>query len=161
MLFTTKLSSQFSETQLPGEPYSDLIFDKHMATYDKILCHSLYSNLESETTVIIQTKAYLPFGVNGVTYDLGNSTFLIQLAHQSKNIDRWWTLLHEWAHVYQFDLGKLEEPVNGPIKWMGLPNDFSKPWSERPWELDADSIANNLWDVHLSYINKPEGRPRR
>lgn len=160
-LFLNTAIAQFQETTLPGEPYTDLIFDKHMPVYDKLLCHKLYSMLSEETTIIIQTKAYLPFGVNGVTYDLGNSTYLIQLIHQKEAVDRWWTLLHEWGHIFQFVDGKLEEPVNGPIKWMGMPNDFNKPWSERPWEIGADKIANDLWDENLSYIKKPEGRPRQ
>jgi len=164
IIFTISLSSlnaQFREATIPGEPYTDLIFDKHMPVYDKLLCHKLYKMLTEETTVIIQTKAYLPFGVNGVTYDLGNSTYLIQLVHQKESVDRWWTLLHEWSHVFQFVEGKLEEPINGPIKWMGIPNDFSKPWSERPWEIEADQMANDLWEEHLGYIKKPEGRPRQ
>lgn len=154
------VSGQFRSATIPGEPYTDLIFDKHMPVYDKLLCHKLYETLEEETTIIVQNKAYLPFGVNGVTYDLGNSTYLIQLVHQENDEDRWWTLLHEWAHVFQFVKGQLEEPVNGPIKWMGMPNDFSKPWSERPWEIGAEEIANELWDEHLFFVNKPEGRPR-
>jgi hypothetical protein len=153
-------ASQFRPATIPGEPYTDLIFDKHMPVYDKLICHKLYGTLEKETTIIIQNKAYLPFGVNGVTYDLGNSTYLIQLVHQETDEERWWTLLHEWAHVFQFVQGKLEEPVNGPIKWMGVPNDFSKPWAERPWEIGAEEMANQLWNEYLPFTNKPDGRPR-
>jgi hypothetical protein len=152
--------SQFRPATIPGDPYTDLIFDKHMPLYDKLICHKLYGILNSETTIIIQNKAYLPFGVNGVTYDLGNSTYLIQLVHQDIDEDRWWTLLHEWAHIFQFVDGMLEEPVSGPIIWMGMPNDFNKPWSERPWELNAEDLANQLWEEHLFFVKKPEGRPR-
>ena len=151
---------QFQSADMPKEPYSDMIFDKYMPVYDRLICHKLYQELNQDVTIIIQNKAYLPFGVNGVTYDLGNSTYLIQLVHQETDEKRWWTLLHEWAHVLQFVEGKLEEPVKGPIKWMGVPNDFSKPWSERPWEIGAEEVADKLWDEHLSFIEKPEGRPR-
>jgi hypothetical protein len=160
LLSISSVFSQFSDLN-NSNPDNDLIFDKHMELYDKLLCRKLYDELDQTTTVIIQTKAYLPFGVNGVTYDLGNSTYLIQLVHQTDDRDRWWTLLHEWAHVLQFTNGKLEEPIDGPIKWMGMPNDFNKPWSERPWELEADEIASNLWDLYLKYVDKPEGRPRQ
>lgn len=159
--FTISAVSQFTLATMQQEPYSDLIFDKHVPVMDKLICHRLYETLDKETTIIVQNKAYLPFGVNGVTYDLGNSTFLIQIVHQEKDEDRWWTLLHEWAHVLQFVEGELEEPINGPIKWMGMPNDFSKPWSERPWEIGAEEMANELWEEYLPFTNKPEGRPRQ
>lgn len=161
MTFVMSAICQFTFTSVTQEPYTDLIFDKHMSVSDKLICHRLYSALDKEVTIIIQNKAYLPFGVNGVTYDLGNSTYLIQLVYQDIDEERWWTLLHEWAHVFQFVQGKLEEPVNGPIKWMGMPNDFSKPWSERPWEIGAEEMANELWEEYLPFTNKPEGRPRQ
>ena len=93
VLFSTRSLGQFREATIPGDPYTDLIFDKHMMVYDKLLCHVLYKELKRETTVIVQNKAYLPFGVNGVTYDLGNSTYLIQLVHQEDEAERWcvWT----------------------------------------------------------------------
>jgi hypothetical protein len=161
ILFLNSVFSQISNSGFDISPDEYLILDKHMEVYDKLLCRKLYERLNKNTTVIVQTKAYLPAGVNGVTYDLGNSTYLIQLVHQPDQRDRWWTLLHEWSHVIQFSQGKLEEPNNGPIRWMGVPSDFNKPWSERPWELEADVMANKLWDTYLRHATKPEGRPRK
>lgn len=50
------------------------------------------------------------------------------------------TLHHELVHVKQHLRKDIEDN-----KWRGQPMDWSRPWSERPWEVQAE------WETRLLY----------
>lgn len=137
--------------------FGTLTLDDNMTDFERNLCEQLHFRLHPEADVIMHVDAYLPYGVMGVTYDLGDETYLIQISGRYlDDNDKWWTILHEWAHVNQFRTKKLEEVDRKTVHWMGAPADFSKGWSERPWEIEANERADKLWNEFFPYAIKPE-----
>lgn len=136
--------------------FGTLTLDDNMTPFEENLCEQLHFRIHPEADVIVQVDAYLPFGVMGVTYELGEMAYLIQISgNVADDNEKWWTILHEWAHVNQFRTRKLEEIDVKTIHWMGAPADFSKRWDKRPWEIEADQEADRLWNEFFPYAKKP------
>ena len=76
----------------------------------------------------------------GITYKLSNNTYLIGLnpLYSHHTLQR--TLHHELVHVKQLDRGQ----INGHL-WKGQPQDWSLPWAQRPWELEAERETDLLY----------------
>ena len=76
----------------------------------------------------------------GITYKLQNNLYLIGLnpLYSQQTLER--TLFHELVHVKQLD----RQHLNGSL-WMGLPQDWSLPWSSRPWEQQAERETDLLY----------------
>lgn len=76
----------------------------------------------------------------GITYKLANNLYLIGLnpLYSQQTLER--TLFHELVHVKQLD----RQHLNGSL-WMGLPQDWSLPWSSRPWEQQAERETDLLY----------------
>jgi len=76
----------------------------------------------------------------GITYKLANNLYLIGLnpLYSQQTLQR--TLFHELVHVKQLD----RQHLNGSL-WMGLPQDWSLPWSSRPWEQQAERETDLLY----------------
>lgn len=132
---------------------SGLILADGMNEEEYSLNSLLYCQIAPEKTVIVQGAAHLPFMVNGVTYPLNETTYLIQLKDGGIRQERLWTLFHEWGHVYQFETRMLQ---SSPVRWMGVPTDFEERWSKRPWEQSADTLAYSLWNQYLPDETPPD-----
>ena len=76
----------------------------------------------------------------GITYKLANNLYLIGLnpIYSHPILQR--TLFHELVHVKQLD----RQHLNGTL-WMGQPQDWSLPWSSRPWEQQAERETELLY----------------
>ena len=76
----------------------------------------------------------------GITYKLKNNTYLIGLnpLYSQQTLQR--TLFHELVHVKQLD----RHHLHGGL-WMGKPQDWSLPWSSRPWEQQAERETDLLY----------------
>lgn len=95
---------------------------------------------DTSISVTVVHDVPLAYGIAGLTQYINHGTYLILLRWPSSNEQSDYTLLHEWGHVIQMHSGDL---VEGPIvwTWKGDVVDFSMPWSIRPWEIQADSLA--------------------
>ena len=85
--------------------------------------------------------AILPPNIIGQTYPINQDQYLILLnpVHRSK-----WslTLLHELVHVKQFKTQRLQyNPQTREWSWLNQPCNWQTPWSERPWEQEAQHEA--------------------
>ena len=80
----------------------------------------------------------------GLTTEVSKGTYLIQLngIYSIEILQR--TLFHELAHVYQFEKGLLKE-MGKRIIWKDSLYDWSQPWSERPWEIHAEELVEQLF----------------
>ena len=76
----------------------------------------------------------------GITYKLANNLYLIGLNPLYSHLTLQRTLFHELVHVKQLD----RQHLNGSL-WMGLPQDWSLPWSSRPWEQQAERETDLLY----------------
>ena len=76
----------------------------------------------------------------GITYKLANNLYLIGLNPLYSHLTLQRTLFHELVHVKQLD----RQHLNGQL-WMGLPQDWSLPWSSRPWEQQAEAETHKLY----------------
>jgi len=87
--------------------------------------------------------AFLPPNIVGQTYPINQDQYLILLnpVHRSK-----WplTLLHELVHVKQFKTQRLQyNTQTREWYWLNQPCNWLTPWSERPWEQEAELQALN------------------
>lgn len=135
-----------------------LILADDVKEEERELSQLLYCQISPEKSVVVQARAHLPFMVNGVTYPLNESTYLIQLKDGGKREERLWTLFHEWGHVHQFESRMLEAK---PVRWMGQPVEFQQSWSQRPWEQSADTLALRYWNQYLPNEAPPSSLVKR
>jgi hypothetical protein len=87
-------------------------------------------------------EANLPNQTIGQTFPIKGDQYVILLNPTYR--DQWTlTLLHELVHVKQFETHKLEwDPITHQWSWLHGPIDWTKPWSTRPWEQEADLQAS-------------------
>jgi hypothetical protein len=58
------------------------------------------------------------------------------------------SLAHEMVHVLQYSRGELNEQMT---MWRGKRVNAEKiPYSEQPWEIEAESIGLNLYESFLA-----------
>lgn len=76
----------------------------------------------------------------GQTIQLDNNLYLIALnpIYTHPSLER--TLHHELVHVKQHLRKDIEDN-----KWKGQPMDWSLPWSQRPWEVQAERETELLF----------------
>ena len=93
----------------------------------------------NKPTIYIQLEPLHP-RLLGITYKLANNTYLIGLnpLYSQQTLER--TLFHELVHVKQLDRNHLYGSL-----WMGKPQDWSLPWSSRPWEQQAEAETDKLY----------------
>ena len=93
----------------------------------------------NQPTIYIQLQPLHP-KLLGITHKLTHNTYLIGLnpLYSHHTLQR--TLHHELVHVKQLDRGLIKGHL-----WKGQPQDWSLPWSERPWELEAERETNLLY----------------
>ena len=119
------------------KPNIDLM--KQNPSIQRYLKDSIYHQPFNQPQIYIQLEPLHP-RLLGITYRLANNTYLIGLnpLYSHPRLQR--TLHHELVHVKQLDRGL----INGHL-WKGKPQDWSLPWSERPWELEAERETNLLY----------------
>ena len=100
---------------------------------------SINNNPFNQPQIYIQLEPLHP-RLLGITYQLANNIYLIGLnpIYSQQTLER--TLFHELVHVKQLDRNHLYGSL-----WMGKPQDWSLPWSSRPWEQQAEA------ETHLLY----------
>lgn len=86
-------------------------------------------------------QAHLPYHTIGQTFQINQDHYLVLLnpIHRDK-----WTLtfLHELVHIKQFKDQRLQYvPSTHQWTWLNRPIDWTLPWSDRPWEQEADLRA--------------------
>ena len=93
----------------------------------------------NQPTIYIQLEPLHP-RLLGITYKLASNTYLIGLnpLYSQQTLQR--TLFHELVHVKQLDRNHLYGSL-----WMGKPQDWSLPWSSRPWEQQAEAETHKLY----------------
>lgn len=76
----------------------------------------------------------------GQTIQLNSHRYLIALnpIYTHSRLER--TLHHELVHVKQH----LRKDIDGS-SWKGKPMDWSRPWSQRPWEIQAERETELLY----------------
>ena len=105
----------------------------------RYLRDSINRNPFNQPQIYIQLEPLHP-RLLGITYKLANNTYLIGLnpLYSHPTLQR--TLFHELVHVKQLD----RQHLNGTL-WMGQPQDWSLPWSSRPWEQQAEAETELLY----------------
>lgn len=94
---------------------------------------SINNNPFNQPQILIQLEPLHPRLI-GITYKLQNNLYLIGLNPLYSHLTLQRTLFHELVHVKQLD----RQHLNGD-QWMGKPQDWSLPWSSRPWEQQAEA----------------------
>lgn len=159
LFFITTCKPDIECDQPTGVQYqSGLVLADDVQGEERELNQLLYCQIAPEKSVVVQSRAHLPFMVNGVTYPLNETTYLIQLKDGGERQERLWTLFHEWGHVYQFESQMLQAK---PVRWMGQPVEFQQSWSQRPWEQSADTMALVYWRKYLPDEEPPSSLVKR
>lgn len=142
----------------------------------KVLCHPMSSEEEcllvykalnefiedTNVTVIYNGLSPLFPSFEGITWSYNRYLYVINLnIINTSDSDRRWTILHEVGHV--FDL-YYRDLTMFPLTWKGKPVTGDIPWSERPWEINADKWAFRLWNRLIDepipfYIQMDRVRP--
>jgi hypothetical protein len=97
---------------------------------------------DTNLSVTVIHDVPLGYGISGVTHYIKHGTYVILLRWPTSTQQSDYTLLHEWGHVLQMHSGDLVEDRNSDWTWKGEDVDFSIPWALRPWEIQADSLAD-------------------
>jgi hypothetical protein len=72
--------------------------------------------------------------------------FLIEVKKELSEEDFLVTIAHELVHVRQYVRGDLNEEMS---YWRGVSVDARKiPYDEQPWEIEAESVAKNLFELY-------------
>lgn len=105
----------------------------------RYLRDSINNNPFNQPTIYIQLEPLHP-RLLGITYKLQTNTYLIGLnpLYSHQTLQR--TLHHELVHVKQLDRQHLYKGL-----WMGKPQDWSLPWTKRPWEQQAERETRLLY----------------
>ena len=83
--------------------------------------------------ILIQLEPLHP-GLLGITYKLNPNLYLIGLNPLYSHLTLERTLFHELVHVKQL----VNRDLDGKL-WKGQLQDWTLPWSSRPWEQQAEA----------------------
>ena len=83
--------------------------------------------------ILIQLEPLYP-GLLGITYKLKPNLYLIGLNPLYSHLTLERTLFHELVHVKQL----VNRDLDGNL-WKGQLQDWTLPWSSRPWEQQAEA----------------------
>lgn len=83
--------------------------------------------------------------IGGLTTQISQDVYFIQInsRYPLKAAQR--ILMHELIHVHQFNKGWLVELPNNRVLWKNDLWSWLTPWSERPWEIQAEEWSNRLY----------------
>lgn len=75
-------------------------------------------------------------------------SFVIEVRQSDSEEEKLKTLAHEMVHVKQYIRGELNEEMS---VWRGRKvNSDEIPYSEQPWEIEAESTAHKLYDEYIT-----------
>ena len=85
--------------------------------------------------------------IGGLTTQISPGVYFIQINplypfHLAQKV-----LMHELVHVHQFHSGLLFETNTGVI-WKGTEWSWLVPWSDRPWEIQAEEYVDKLFEYN-------------
>jgi hypothetical protein len=81
----------------------------------------------------------------GLTTEIIDGTYFIQL-NQGLTLEQTQrVLMHELIHVYQFHYNLLEDLPTDAVRWKDEIYYWSMPWRERPWEIHAEAWSDKLY----------------
>jgi hypothetical protein len=121
--------------------------DPGLHTYQQPPSHryinsQMYKGLNDTTVSVTVIEDVMLFPLhNAVTLYQGEGRYVILMNIRMEGQASDWTLLHEWGHVYQMHDSSLVRVNRTEWYWHGEEVDWSLDWHERPWEIQADSIA--------------------
>ena len=133
--FLIWLQINYKEPKTPRPRYQQPHIERmeKNPSIQRYLKDSINRNPFNQPQIYIQLEPLHP-RLLGITYKLAPNTYLIGLnpLYSHPTLQR--TLFHELVHVKQLD----RQHLNGSL-WMGKPQDWSLPWSSRPWEQQAEA----------------------
>jgi hypothetical protein len=83
--------------------------------------------------------------VLGLTTEVADGIFFIQLSRGLTLEQTQRVLMHELIHVYQFHHNLLEDLPGHVVRWKGDLYRWSLPWKDRPWEINAEAWSDELF----------------
>ena len=81
----------------------------------------------------------------GLTTEVKEGIFFIQLSRGLSLEETQRVLMHELIHVYQFHYNLLEDLPGGGIRWETKIYSWDLAWKERPWEIHAEALSTKLF----------------
>ncbi len=110
----------------------------------KFVTDSILQNPPRRSPYVITKIAPLRFNIVGLTTEIKDGVYLIQLnsIYPVETLQR--TMFHELVHVLQFDKRYLIEAF-GEVFWRGERSTWNVPWGNRPWEIHAEKLTNQLF----------------
>jgi hypothetical protein len=95
--------------------------------------------------LIVETR--LRPGILGITKQITEQEYLIQISPYQTQKEWDITLLHELVHVKQFMRERLKSR-EGKWYWEAKPIDWNKPYRTRPWEQQAFKESEQYWQLY-------------
>ena len=105
---------------------------------------SISKNPPRRSPLIITKISPLRFNIIGLTTEITDGTYLIQLNSMYPVDILQRTMFHELVHVLQFNRRYLIEAF-GEVFWKGEISTWDVPWGERPWEIHAEELTDQLF----------------
>ena len=129
MIISGKVSKQLIQSAMN---YADILFTPQMGKH--IVLHIKTKNKMSES-------GYIEF--DGYNQKGLPREFVIAIQSNLNDREKMITLAHEMVHAKQYAYGELNEEMN---KWCGVAvNADDIDYDDRPWEIEAESIAHELY----------------
>ncbi len=110
----------------------------------KFVTDSILKPPPRRSPYIITKIAPLRFNIIGLTTQIKEDVYLIQLnsIYPVDILQR--TMFHELVHVLQFDRRYLIEGF-GLVFWKGEASSWNVPWGARPWEIHAEELTDQFF----------------
>ena len=86
----------------------------------------------------------LRFNIIGLTTQVTDGVYLIQLNNRYPIETLRRTMFHELVHVMQFERDMLIE-LHDRVFWEGMLSTWAVPWGDRPWEIHAEKLTDQLF----------------
>lgn len=83
----------------------------------------------------------------GLTTEVKDDIFFIQLSRGLSLEETQRVLMHELIHVYQFHYNLLEDLPGDLVRWQDSIYTWDLPWKERPWEIHAEALSTELFKI--------------
>lgn len=146
-MFSLHLVEELSYKEPEHKPFKKMatlpeIFDNE--SIQSFLQDSLLFTPPRIQPLIVTRLSPLHPKIIGLTTEITQGVYLIQLngIYSSETLQR--TLFHELIHVYQFERDLLQE-MGRFIVWKNVIFSWSVPWDKRPWEIHAEMMTEQLF----------------
>ncbi len=87
--------------------------------------------------------------IGGLTTQVTDRVYFIQINSFYPLFSARRILMHELVHVFQFEKGWLKELPGGVVLWKDDYYTWGVPWSQRPWEIQAEEWTEELFKIEL------------